>query len=311
VRIASLVPSATELLFALGLGDRVAAVTHECDYPPGAEQLPHLTRSVIPVGLAAAEIDAAVRERTSRGEALYELDADALEELDVDLIVTQAVCEVCAVSFDDVSAVAERLPTQPQVISLDPSTLGEVLADVPRLASAAGAEEAGERLANEAAERLEGVERAVEGAPRPRVAALEWLDPLYVGGHWVPQMIDLAGGEDMLGLPGEKSRTAEWDELEAAAPDVIVSMPCGLYAEEAAAETMRHRDRLAPLDAKVFAVDAAAYFSRPGPRLVDGVELLGHLLHPDLVPAPPSRRSIELGVLSERDSHHGDAQTSA
>src|ERR687895_1595497 len=178
VRIASLVPSATEMLFALGAGDRVAAVTHECDYPPGAEQLPHLTRSVIPEGLPAAEIDAAVRERTGRGEALYELDEDTLEELDVDLIVTQAVCEVCAVSFDDVQAVAERLPTQPKVMSLDPSTLGEVLADVPRLASAAGEDEAGERLAEELGERLEAVERAVDGARRPRVAALEWLDPI-------------------------------------------------------------------------------------------------------------------------------------
>lgn len=299
------------MLFALGLGDRVAAVTHECDYPPGAEQLPHLTRSVIPEGLEAAEIDAAVRERTGRGEALYELDESTLEELGVDLIVTQAVCEVCAVSFDDVRAVAERLPTHPEVISLDPSTLGEVLADVPRLASAAGVGEAGERLAADAAERIEAVERAVEGAPRPRVAALEWLDPLFIGGHWVPQMIELAGGEDVLGLPGERSRTIEWAELEAASPEVIISMPCGLYAEETAAETMRHSERLAPLGARVFAVDAAAYFSRPGPRLVDGVELLGHLLHPELVPAPPSRRSIELGVLGERGRDHDDAQSRA
>ena len=284
------------MLFALGLGDRVAAVTHECDYPPGAEQLPHLTRSVIPEGLEAAEIDAAVRERTSRGEALYELDADLLEELEVDLIVTQAVCEVCAVSFEDVRAVAERLPTKPQVISLDPSTLGEVLADVPRLAAAAGVPEAGERLAAQAGERLEAVERAVEGARRPRVAALEWLDPVYVGGHWVPQMIELAGGEDLLGLPGEKSRTAEWAEVEAVAPEVVVSMPCGYYAEQAAAEAMRWRGHLSLLGARVVAVDAAAYFSRPGPRLVDGVELLGHLLHPELVPAPPTRRSIEIDL---------------
>jgi iron complex transport system substrate-binding protein len=296
MRIASLVPSATEMLFALGLGDRVAAVTHECDYPPGTEQLPHLTRSVIPEHLEAAEIDAAVRERTSRGEALYELDAEALEELDVDLIVTQAVCAVCAVSFDDVRAVAERLPTQPQVISLDPSTLGEVLADLPRLAEAAGAPEAGERLAAELGDRLEAVEQAVEGARRPRVAALEWLDPVYVGGHWVPQMIELAGGEDALGMPGDKSRTAEWSELESAGPEVVISMPCGYYAEQAAAEAMRWRGHLGLLGARVVAVDAAAYFSRPGPRLVDGVELLGHLLHPDLVPAPPSRRSIELDL---------------
>jgi iron complex transport system substrate-binding protein len=284
------------MLFALGLGDRVAAVTHECDYPPGAEQLPHLTRSLIPEGLPAAEIDAAVRERTGRGESLYELDERTLEELGVDLIVTQAVCEVCAVSFDDVRAVAERLPTHPQVISLDPSTLGEVLADVPRLAEAAGVEEAGEELAEDSAARIEAVEEAVKNAPRPRVAALEWLDPIYIGGHWVPQMIELAGGLDVLGSPGEKSRTAEWAELEALSPEVVVSMPCGYYAEQAAAETMKQRERLAPLGARVIAVDAAAYFSRPGPRLVEGVELLGHLLHPELVPAPPTRRSIELDL---------------
>ena len=296
MRIASLVPSATELLFALGLGDRVVAVTHECDYPSGVEQLPHLTRSVIPEGLSAAEIDAAVRERTSRGEALYELDDETLDELDVELIVTQAVCEVCAVSFDDVRAVAERLPTKPDVISLDPSTLGEVLADAPRLAEAAGVPEAGARLAEEAGDRIAAVERAVEDLVRPRVAALEWLDPVYAGGHWVPQMIELAGGEDVLGLPGEKSRTVEWAEVEAAAPNVVVSMPCGYYAEQAAAETVVHRDRLATLGARVVAVDAAAYFSRPGPRLVEGIELLGHLLHPDRVPAPPTRRAIEIDL---------------
>jgi iron complex transport system substrate-binding protein len=296
MRIASLVPSATELLFALDLGDSVVAVTHECDYPPGVEQLPHLTRSVIPEGLPPAEVDAAVRERTGRGEALYELDEETLGELDVDLIVTQAVCEVCAVSFEDVRAIAERLPTNPPVISLDPGTLGEVLADVPRLAEAAGAEAAGERLAEEAAARIEAVERAVEGVPRPRVAALEWLDPLYIGGHWVPQMIELAGGEDVLGLPGERSRTADWAEVEAAAPEVVLAMPCGYYAEQAAAETVRHGERLAALGARVVAVDAAAYFSRPGPRLVDGIELLGHLLHPERVPPPPSRRSIEVDL---------------
>jgi iron complex transport system substrate-binding protein len=296
VRIASLVPSATEMLFALGVGDSVVAVTHECDYPPGAEQLPHLTRSVIGEGLSAAEIDAAVRERTGRGEALYELDEEVLADLDVDLIVTQAVCEVCAVSFDDVRAVAAQLPTEPQVLSLDPSTFGEVLADLPRLAEAAGVPEAGERLAEEAAERVEEVELAIAGDPRPRVAALEWLDPVYVSGHWVPQMIELAGGEDVLGLPGEKSRTAEWAEVEAARPEIVVAMPCGYYAEQAAAETMLERERLAALGARVVAVDAAAYFSRPGPRLVDGVELLGHIFHPDVFEAPPTRRSIELDL---------------
>ena len=284
------------MLFALDLGDSVVAVTHECDYPPDAEGLPTLTRSVVPEGLSAAEIDAAVRERTGRGEALYELDTEVLHELGVDLIVTQAVCDVCAVSFDDVRAIAEELPTTPHVISLDPSTLGEVMADVPRLADAAGAPEAGDALVEEAAARLDAVKDAVAGATRPRVAALEWVDPVYVGGHWVPQMIELAGGEDALGMPGERSRVADWSEVELVRPDVIVSMPCGYYVERAAKETMDQRERLAALGARVFAVDAAAYFSRPGPRLVDGVELLGHLLHPDLVPAPPTRRSIELDL---------------
>jgi iron complex transport system substrate-binding protein len=279
VRIASLVPSATEMLFALGLGDSVVAVTHECDYPDEARDKPYITRSVIPEGLDAAEIDRAVRERTRRGEALYELDRWTLDELDVDLIVTQAVCEVCAVSYADVRAVAEELPTQPAVISLDPSTIGEVLADVPRLAEAAGVPEAGERLADELGERLEEVELAVAGDPRPRVAALEWLDPVFIGGHWVPQMIDLAGGEDVLGQPGERSRAASWEELEAAGPEVVIVMPCGCYRDQAAAEAERHAEQLARLGARVEPVDAAAYFSRPGPRLVDGVELLADVLH--------------------------------
>jgi iron complex transport system substrate-binding protein len=275
------------MLYALGLGDSVVAVTHECDYPEAAAAKPHLTRSVIPQGLGQAEIDAAVRERTGRGEALYELDEPVLRALEPDLIVTQAVCEVCAVSYDDVVAVAGRLPGNPRVISLDPSTIGEVLADVPRLAEAAAAGEAGERLAARAADRLDRVREAVEGADRPRVAALEWFDPVFIGGHWVPQMIELAGGEDVLGLPGEKSRTASWEELGAARPELVVAMPCGYDAATAEREARDFQDRFVALGAPAVAVDAAAYFSRPGPRLVDGVELLAHLLHPDLVPEPP------------------------
>jgi iron complex transport system substrate-binding protein len=282
VRIASLVPSATEMLFALGLGDSVVAVTHECDYPPGAAELPHLTRSVIPDGLPPAEIDREVRERTQRGEAIYELDEELLRELDPELIVTQAVCEVCAVSYDDVQAVALTLDSQPPVVSLDPTTLGEVLADVRRLGEVTGAGEAAERLVGESADRLDRVQAAVEGAPRPRVAALEWLDPPYVGGHWVPQMIELAGGEDVLGMPGEKSRVAGWDEIAGSEPEVVVSIPCGYDAERAVEETRAFAGPLGALGARaVHPLDAAAYFSRPGPRLVDGVELLAGLLHPE------------------------------
>jgi iron complex transport system substrate-binding protein len=290
MRIASLVPSSTEMLFELGLGDSIVAVTHECDYPPAAADLPHLTRSVIPEGLSAAQIDAAVRDHVGRGQALYELDEETLAAQEPDLIVTQAVCDVCAVSFDDVRAVADRLPSKPQVISLDPTTIGEVLADVPRLAEAAGVPDEGEQLVEVAAERLDDIQDAVASADRVSVAALEWLDPVFVGGHWVPQMIEMAGGLDVLGLAGEKSRTAEWAELEAVAPEVVVSMPCGYGTERAARETLEHAGRLAALGARVAAVDASAYFSRPGPRLVDGVELLAHLLHPGLVPEPPPDR---------------------
>lgn len=290
MRIASLVPSSTELLFALGLGDSVVAVTHECDYPQQAADRPHLTRSVIPEGLSAAAIDVAVRERTNAGRALYQLDEPRLAELEVDLIVTQAVCEVCAVSFDDVVAAAGRLPTRPQVISLDPSTLADVLADILRLAAAADAPAAGATLLAESERRIAAVEAAVAGAPRPRVAAIEWLDPLFLGGHWVPTMIELAGGIDVLGSAGAKSRTAAWTEIEQTRPEIVVSMPCGYGTERAARETLAERGRLAALGARVVAVDASSYFSRPGPRLVDGVELLGHLLHPELVAAPPPGR---------------------
>jgi iron complex transport system substrate-binding protein len=273
-------------------------VTHECDYPPPAGGKPHLTRSVIPTGLSAAEIDREVRERTERGAAIYELDAERLTELEPDLIVTQQVCAVCAVSFDDVAAIAKRIPSEPQVLSLDPSTLGEVLADVRTLATATDSIDAGEGLLADAADRLDRVQEAVAGAPeRPRVLALEWMDPPYAGGHWVPQMIELAGGEDALGLPGERSRTFEWDEAAAAMPEIAVAMPCGYDAERAAEETRGYLERIAATGARrVVAVDASAYFSRPGPRLVDGVELLAHVLHPDRVDPPPPGRAIELSA---------------
>jgi iron complex transport system substrate-binding protein len=196
--------------------------------------------------------------------------------------VTQAVCEVCAVSFDDVRAVAERISSQPGVISLDPSTLGEVLGDFRRLADAVGVPEAGEALVADAADRIDRVQEAVDGTARPRVAALEWLDPPYIGGHWVPQMIESAGGEDPLGFPGEKSRTATWEEIAAARPEVVVSMPCGYHAARAAEETRAYAEQIDALGAReVVSVDAAAYFSRPGPRLVDGLEVLARILHPD------------------------------
>jgi iron complex transport system substrate-binding protein len=287
VRIASLVPSATEMLFALGLGDQVVAITHECDYPREAANKPHLTRSLVPAGLSAGEIDAEVRRLTGEGRHLYELDEPTLRELGVDLIVTQAVCEVCAVSYDDVVAVAGRLPTRPAVISLDPSNLAEVLADLPRLGEATGVGGRATGLRDALERRLELVRAAVDGVSRARVLALEWLDPPFIGGHWVPEMIEIAGGEDVLGVAGAKSRTAEWEELVRSRPTVIVAMPCGWDARQAVAEVESHAPAVAAIGAeRIWAVDAAASFSRPGPRLVEGTELLAHLLHPDRVGSP-------------------------
>jgi iron complex transport system substrate-binding protein len=287
MRIASLVPSATEMLYALGLGDSVVAVTHECDYPPAAKALPHLTRTVLPTDLGAAEIDRAVKARVAEGQALYELDEVLLASLAPDLIVTQSVCAVCAVSYEDVVEVAARLPSKPRVLQQDPSTLGEMLEDVIRLGEAAGIPHEAHELRGELEGRLATVRAEVAGASLPRVIALEWLDPPYVGGHWVPEMISIAGGEDVAGPPGLKSPEVSWGELSGLNPDVAIVMPCGWYVEEARAQALAHWDQIESLGARrVYAVDAASTFSRPGPRLIDGVELLGHLLHPDLVDPP-------------------------
>jgi iron complex transport system substrate-binding protein len=307
MRIASLVPSATEMLFELGLGDSVVAVTHECDWPAQAASLPQLTRSVIPEGLSAPEIDRTVRDTVARGAPLYELDRERLEELDPELIVTQAVCEVCAVSYDDVVAVAATLRSRPGVISLDPLQLADVLADVRRLGEATGTGPAAERLLERAATRLEAVRSAVAGAPRPRVLALEWLEPPFVAGHWVPEMIAIAGGDDALGRPASRSRTASWEELERAGADVVVAMPCGYDAERSALEAQAYERELSRLGANlIVAIDAAAYFSRPGPRLVTGVELLAHALHPELVAKPDLPGP---GLVTLHDSAGGGTRT--
>jgi iron complex transport system substrate-binding protein len=289
MRIVSLVPSATEMLFALGVGDEVTAVTHECDHPERALELPKVTRDVIGPGLPPAEIDRAVRELTQQGKAIYELDEGALQRLQPDLIVTQALCAVCAVSYDDVRAIAERLDSQPKVVSLDPQTIGEVLGDVRTLAQATGAKDAGVNLVQDAARRIDRVRLAVRAAEPVTVAALEWLDPVFVAGHWTPQLIEYAGGVDVLGRPGEHSEQRTWDEVRAAQLDVVVVMPCGYDADRAREEADAYAGELATVGARrVVAVDAAAHFSRPGPRLIEGLELLGHILHPDRLPDAPA-----------------------
>lgn len=305
MRIVSLVPHATELLFALGLGPQVVAVTHECDYPPAALKRRRITRDVLPAGLSAGEIDAAVRERTLQGEAIYELDRKALEELAPDLIVTQELCPVCAVSYQEVAELARELPSSPRVIALDPKSLGETLGDVRTVAEATGRREQGIELVRDFATRIDRVKLSVRAQPRVRVAALEWLDPVYVAGHWTPQMVELAGGEDVLGLPAEPSRVVTWAHLAAAEPEIVVVMPCGYDAPRAQAEAIAFAPELAALNARrIVAVNASAYFSRPGPRLIDGLELLGHILHPQRLPeAPGEALPVELAGAPAGGAH--------
>ena len=289
MRVVSLVPSATEMLFALGLGDELVGVTHECDYPADALELPKVTRDRLPAGLSSAEIDAAVKQRTLAGESIYELDTEALHELGPDLIVTQALCSVCAVSYDDVRTIAEEIDTQPMVISLDPHTVGEVLGDARTLAQATDTREAAVTLVSRAATRIDRVRIATRNLRRPRVVALEWVDPPFAAGHWTPQLIGFAGGEDVLGFAGEPSEERTWEEIAAVRPDVVIVMPCGFDVEIAHREAEMHIEQLRAVGAgEIVAVDAGAYFSRPGPRLVDGLELLAHILHPELFPQPPA-----------------------
>jgi iron complex transport system substrate-binding protein len=287
VRIVSLVPHATELLFALELGDQVVGVTHECDYPEEALDVPKITRDVLPPGLSSGEIDAAVRERTAQGKSIYELDEEELREAEPDLIITQALCTVCAVEVGEVRRIAEQLPSKPRVISLDPRTYGETLGDVRTVAQATGARDAALELIARTSRRVDAVRLAVRHAERPPVAALEWLDPVFVAGHWTPQLIEMAGGQDVLGFPGEHSEESTWDAVRAAEPEVVLVMPCGYDVAGAYEEAIDHADDLRSVGAReIVAFDASATFSRPGPRLVDGLELLAHTLHPDLVEEP-------------------------
>jgi iron complex transport system substrate-binding protein len=289
MRIVSLVPAATELLFALGLGQDVVGVTHECDFPPEARALPKVTRAVLPESLSAAEIDAAVKQRTMAGESIYQLDGVTLNDLAPELIVTQALCEVCAVSEDDVRALAEEIDTQPTVIALDPHTLGEVLGDVRTIAQAADVKDQAVDLIRESAARIDRIRVATKDVRRPRVVALEWLDPPFAAGHWVPQMIEYAGGEDVLGFSGEPSEEQTWEMIAAVSPDIVIVMPCGYESQIAHREAEMHHAQLAALGAgEVVAVDANAYFSRPGPRLLEGLETLAHIIHPELFPQSPT-----------------------
>lgn len=308
MRIVSLLPSATEIICAIGLEDELVGVTHECDYPPSVVRLPKVTRTLIPTNASSAEIDSLVRDRLGAQSALYSLDTEALDRLRPDLIVTQALCDVCAVAEEEVRDAACRLSSMPGVLNLEPETLDEVFTAIQEVGVATENQARARALCLSLGAR---VARVVDGSRRlprtPRVALLEWLDPPFSTGHWNPELIRLAGGVDGLGREGEKSRTLQWSEVIAWQPEVVVISCCGFTA----ARTMQEVGLLnavpgwnalpAARDGRVYVTDGASYFSRPGPRLVDSLELLAHVIHPDIhaLPewvSPPVRLAEHAGV---------------
>lgn len=284
MRAVSLVPAATEMVASLGALDELVAVTHDCDYPAAVRSLPRVTRSTLEPHLSSREIDVRVRAAGERGESTFHLDADALRVARPDVILGQTLCAVCAVTLDRLPA---SLPSAPRVVPLEGQTLSGIFDDIARVAASLGRAERGAELLRSLRARLTAVEERVGGLPRPRVACLEWLDPLMNGGHWVPEQVALAGGIDVLGETGRRSREITFAELAVADADVIVVMPCGwdarrarIEAEAALAREPGWRELAAVRAERLHPVDGNAYFSRPGPRVVDGVELLAGLLHP-------------------------------
>src|SRR4051812_44439516 len=280
MRIVSLLPSTTEILFDLGAGDDVVGVTFECDHPPEARTRTVVSTSAMPEGLAPAEIDAFVADAMRRGGDLYHLDAGALSGLDADLVVTQDLCAVCAVDVSVVDAALAHLGCTAEGLTIDPHTVEEVLASVATLGKAAGVEARAEALVGSLRDRLDDVRRRTGDRRRPRTLVLEWTDPPFAPGHWVPEMVGLAGGDSVLGAAGEKSYRVTWDDVSDAAPEVVVCAPCGYGLEQSSALARDLVGAGVLPDVPVWAVDANASFARPGPRLVDGVEALAGILHP-------------------------------
>lgn len=289
MRIVSLLPSATEILFALGFDQEIVGVSHECNFPTKARTKLAVIHSRIPKEASPIEIDRLVREYVSRGESVYTVDAEILESLAPDLIVTQDLCHVCAASPDDLAAILARSERRPQVVCLNPLDLGDVWRDILLVGEETSRGPQAERLLKRIGEKLSAVERQVQDtSERPRVAFLEWLQPFYAGGHWVPEMIEVAGGREVFGKPGMPSFRITVEELIEAGPEIILVAPCG-YSAERAREEFRSlsfpeawQDIPAVRDGKIFALEANSYFSRPGPRLVTGIEILNHVLHPQL-----------------------------
>jgi iron complex transport system substrate-binding protein len=279
MRIVSLLPSATEIVADLGLIDDLVGVSAECKWPADVVGKPVVSAARVEMtDLSSAQIDEIVRTSISDGASLYAVDAALIDELRPDVILTQDLCEVCAVSSDELGTAC---PVGARIVSLDPGTFGDVAASVRRLAGELGVPERGTAIAEQMWHKARAVETAVAGLPRRRVFVAEWLDPPYCAGHWVPEMVQLAGGVDVLGVAGAPSHPVSWEDVRNREPELVVVAPCGYDADEAARRAVG-----VPLSGRVVAVDGDGYFSRPGPRLADGVRQLGHLLHPDAVPDP-------------------------
>ncbi|MEX2660120.1 MAG: ABC transporter substrate-binding protein [Acidimicrobiales bacterium] len=292
MRVVSLLPSATEIVFALGRGDALVGVTFECDFPPEARQRRIVSTSALPEGLTAGEIDQVVTERIAAGEDLYRLDEGALADLDPDVVLTQDLCAVCAVAVSEVDDALAHLGCRAEVVTLDPAGLEEVLASITTVGHALGAAEAAAQLVADLGDRLGALRAKLAGVDQRRTAVLEWTDPPFSAGHWVPDLITAGGGDPVLADPGADSQRRTWEDVAASAAEVFVVAPCGYHLDAA---TALATDVVAasrfPVGAEVWSVDADAYIVRPGPRVVDGAELLGAVLHPDRLGPPDPRRA--------------------
>jgi len=288
MRVVSLLPSATEILYALGV--EPVATSHECDYPPAARELPAVNRSRIDASASSAEIDSQVLQAEREG-GVYEIDLDALREADPDLIVTQGLCDVCAVDQVVVEDAVDRLGLETEILTTDPHSLADVFDDVGRIGAAVGEDERAAELVGELRERVEAIREAAAGADRPRVAVLDWMDPVMTAGHWVPELVEIAGGE--YGFDADASVPREWEAVREYDPDVLVVSPCGFDLEQTAdnAADLTDRPGWAELSAvendRVYALDGHQFVNRPGPRLVDTLEHLAGLLHPERFERPP------------------------
>lgn len=299
MRIVSLLPSATEIVCQLGLEEQLVGVTHECDRPPNVRRLPKVTRTLIPAEASSRDIDLLVRERLRTERALYTLDMPVFAALRPDLIVTQALCDVCAVAESEVRAAACALPGEPRVVNLEPRSLADVWECLRLVGSAVGCEKRAEHEVAVLEARVAAVaERSDRVSVRPRVVLLEWIDPPFSSGHWSPELVHLSGGREVVSEAGERSRTMDWQEVVAAQPEVMVVACCGFDVTRTMADLPilsgypGWNELPCVRSGRVFVVDGSAYFSRPGPRLVDSLEILAHALHPDIHPLPASLPTV-------------------